>query len=788
MFKWKPIVQWSLGIIVFVTSLGLGGAYAHLRPSLPEVDGELAVPGLQAPVEVIRDRWGVPHIYAQGERDLFFAQGYVHAQDRLWQMELGRRAARGTLAEVFGESALPADRLARSLGLARAAAAEWQGVDGEPRRLLEAYAQGVNAFLSAPGRRLPPEFDLLDLECEPWKPEDTLAWARVLAWTMDGDWQAELMQARLLLAVGPERTAELVPALAVAASDAHDLTAVSVPTLLEAAAEGWPWAGGGLGGSAWVVGGGRTESGAPILASAPQLPVQMPSPWYEMHLVGGRYDVIGTGFPGLPGLVLGRNRAIAWGLSGSTADGMDLYLERVRPGDPPRAEYQGDWEPLEVREETILVRGLEEPVLHTVCRTRHGPLVSDLETGASEQLALSWVGDGQPAALALNLLELNRATDWQSFQAALDGWAAPSAVVPFADVWGNVGYATAGAVPGRSDWDGSLPVPGWTGAYEWSTSATAQRLPRELRTASDTVIAGGGSVAPVDWPQRTWDGAEAATDAVRIAELIQQRSRLTLEDAQAIQCDDQGPAQPLLDLLLALPPEGWLQERTTPYLRDWDLRYDAESVGAGIYEVFYWRLVHNMLDDELGAELVDSYLDAYPGHRAAIEALAQDPDSPWFDDQRTPEREGRDDMVACSYADAIERLGRRFGDLPYEWNWGRVHHVTFEHLLGQQWPLNLLLNRGAMRAGGGPECADANGSSYGDRLAVGAVPYRLVVDLAGGGGVVGMNTTGQSGNALSAHYTDMIELWRQGSYHPLLYERPAILEAKEGVLSLSPAP
>jgi len=783
----RNAIALSLIAIVVLTLVGVGGAYAYVRPSLP-ASGLVQLEGVRAPVEVLRDRWGVPHIFAHSEEDLFFAQGYVTAQDRLWQMELGRRAARGTLAEVLGEEAVPGDRLARTLGFARAADLEWAGLDADVRGALEAYARGVNAFLTTPGQRLPFEFILKGAAPAPWQPQDSLAWARLLAWCLDGDWQQEVMRARLVQAVGAARAAELDPALTglgTAPADLGYLAALSEETLLEAGARVWPWAG-GLSGTSWAVGGAKTASGAPILASAPQLPPQMPSPWYEVHLVGGRYDVIGAGLPGLPGVAMGRNRSIVWGLGKAAADTMDLYVERVRPGDRPQAEYEGGWEAMGAVEEQISVRGQAEPLRITVYTTRHGPLITPLESSGAAQVALRWSGDGRPAALVQGTLAVGRAAGWPEFEAALQEWGAPALILPYGDAQGSVGYACTGAVPERPGAGGALPVPGWAAGYEWGRLATAEELPKELRPAGSTLVVTGGVATPPGWPEQTWDDARTAA-AARIIELLGTNELLTAEAAQTIQCDDRAPDQPLLALLRELPPQGWLQERTMPYVRDWDGRYDAESAGAGIYETFCWRLAHNTLDDELGAGLVDAYLDACLDHRAVLERLAAQPDSPWFDDSRTPVREGRAESIARSFADALEWLGRRFGDLPYEWNWGRVHNVTFAHALSKEGTAQrLLLSRGAMRAGGGPGSVDAVAAGYGQRMAVSAVPYRLVVDLGQGGQMRAMNSTGQSGNPLSVHYADMIQPWREGGYHPLLFEREAIGQAREAALTLAP--
>ncbi len=785
-----PRLRKAAGILVTIAALtallGAGCAYLSLRP-VPPLSGRLAVQGLAAPVEVIRDRWGIPHIYAANDVDLFFAQGYVQAQDRLWQLELNRRAARGTLAEVLGERSLASDRLAKTLGFGQAADAEWPRLEPDVRAALESYARGVNAYLRAAGGRLPLEFRLLGFRPAPWRPEDSLAWARLLAWSESPGWQRDLLRARLVQAVGPERVAQLelgdIRRLSLP-GELGDLAVLEQPLLLEEGAEGWPWAP-HEGGSAWAVDGTRSASGRPILAGAAGSEVQMPSAWYEVQLVGGSYDVIGAAIPGLPGVAIGRNQTVAWALAAGPLDGEDLFVERVRPGEKLLVEYQGQWEEAQLRQEEIHVLGRSEPVRLDVWTTRHGPLVSSLPAGEGEAVALRWVGAEEPTGLVPGLLALGRATNWQEFQAALRGWTTPAHTLVYADAAGNIGYALTGAAPLRAHGDGGFPAPGWTGGYEWQGLAPARARPAGPNPGQ-VVASFGAPLKGEGYPGLPLGEGGGARDQ-RLTALLAAPGLLRPEDAQAMLTDLRGPEQALLARLLALPAQDWVQERTTPHLRDWDLRYDRESAGAGVFEVYCWRLAHNMLDDELGPRLVDQYLELEPNQRAVMERMAAEPGSSWYDDIRTPVRETCDEVMARSYAEALEWLGRRYGDLPYEWNWGRVHNITFTHALGVHWPFTLLYNRGAMRADGGPLCLNEVGTDYGARLAVSEVPsYRLVVDLGEGGQAMSANAGGQSGNPFSRHYADMIEPWRAGRYHPLLYRREDVLKAGEATLALVP--
>ncbi|MFZ5916551.1 MAG: penicillin acylase family protein [Chloroflexota bacterium] len=331
--------------------------YHYASRGYPRYDGNVAVPGLASPVQIYRDRWGVPYVDAASAADLFFAQGYLHAQDRLWQMEYQRRTGHGRLAELMGEPALESDRFFRTIGLSHAAAREWQSLDQSCRDALQAYAAGVNAFIESHRSRLPVEFRLLDHQPEPWQPLDSLVWGATLAWSQSIDWRAELLRARLIATLGEARAAELLPTepdhtpltLPPNISDYRALTRLSLP----ATPDETSW-----GGNSWGVAGRLTTSGHPLLASAPHTPLGLPSLWYEVSLHGGGYDVAGFSLPGMPGVILGHNTHIAWGLTNAAIDTQDLYLERLDPAEPRQYAYRGEWLNLEIHQKEIAVKGL----------------------------------------------------------------------------------------------------------------------------------------------------------------------------------------------------------------------------------------------------------------------------------------------------------------------------------------------------------------------------------------------------------------------------------------------
>ncbi len=797
--KWLRRIIVVIGIVVLLVVLLISlGGYLLLRRSFPTIEGTVQVAGLKAPVEIYRDRWGIPHIYAQNVEDLFFAQGYVTAQDRLWQMEFNRRVGSGTLSEVLGEATLETDRFIRTIGWRRVAEEEAANLDKETRTILEAYATGVNTFIDKAS--LPPEFVILGFKPHPWTPADSIAWAKVMAWDLGGNWEAELFRASLIEKLGEEKANQLAPpypadAPLIIPPEALGYQTPGIDHLLRQARQlkkVLGAQGAGLGSNNWVIDGQKSATGMPLLANDMHLGIQMPSIWYEVHLVGGGFNVEGYSFPGVPGVIVGHNEDIAWAVTNVGPDVQDLYIEKVNPANPDQYEYQGQWLEMEILEEEIEVKG-EEPVVERVCLTRHGPIITPVVEGATETLALRWTAS-EPNQISKSVFMLNRAKNWQEFREALKHWAVPSQNFVYADREGNIGYQMPGWIPIRAQGQGLVPVPGWTGEYEWEGYIPFEELPHVFNPPTHYIVTSNNRVVGDDYPyfiSHDW----AVHRARRLVELLESRDDLSIEDIKVIQADTYSlPAEKLLPYLLALEPEGWLQERAMNQLEGWDLHNEAQSTGAGIFQVFYLMLVNNTFADELGDELF-----ARTPHHLALEAMIEEPDSPWFDDVTTPERENRDDIVRRSFAEACDLLGKRFGDVPHEWAWGRLHTVTFDHPLGAVKPLNLIFNRGPIAARGSGFTVNAAGFDYsafaedlkpaeiGEVFSVqSGVSQRLIVDLSDFSNSLSIHTTGQVGIPFHKHYGDMIPSWQGVKYHPLLWEKDDIEENREGLLILEP--
>jgi penicillin amidase len=797
-----------LVIVLIVGLAGVGYGYFTVRRSWPQTDGKLQVEGLQAEVTVIRDSWGIPHIYATTPHDLFMAQGYVHAQDRFWQMEFWRRIGSGRLSEILGKSSLGSDRFIRTLGWHRTAAQELELLDGELREVLEAYAQGVNAYLSSHQGRLGLEFAILgltgvDFEPEPWTPLHTLTWAKVMAWDLSGNMDAELLRASLATRLGTERLEDLTRYYP------HNHPVIVTNPLEGATLRAVPQAawtthvlgqGEGIGSNNWVVAGSRTETGMPLLADDPHLGIQMPSIWYEIGLhcepVGPDcpYNVVGSSFASAPGVILGHNERIAWGVTNLGPDVQDLFIERINPANPNQYEFEGEWLDMEVIREEIGVAGQDEPEVVFARVTRHGPIINDVVGGAEEAwsfgwqpLALSWTAL-QPGTLMRSVLLLDRAGNWEDFRTALSYWDVPSQNFVYADVEGNIGYQAPGRIPIRASGDGSVPMPGWTGEGEWIDEIPFEELPRAFNPPEGYIVTANNAVVGPEYPYFLSMDWAPGYRAQRIVDLIEATPTLSIADFQRIHGDSSPVwAQEVLPYVQGLSSSEPRVAEALDLLRAWDGRAVRDSAGAVLFAAFQLHATDLIFGDELGPELLPQ---ARPAVMNAMPGLLAEAESPWFDDLATPQVETRDEILLHAVAAAVEELSGTLGQNMARWSWGDLHTATFANQsLGQSGigPVEALFNRGPVPVDG--TLATVNNTSYrpSQPYGVAVVPsYRQIVDLADFNRSLSMHTTGQSGHPFHTHYDDMIDPWRNIEYHPMLWARDGVDADAQGVLVLEP--
>jgi penicillin amidase len=776
-----------VALIALVVVAGAGFGTYRIRHPFPQVAGTLAVAGLQAPVEVMRDRWGIPHLFARSEHDLFLAQGFVHAQDRLWQMEFNRRIAAGRLSEIFGETTLETDRFLRTVGLRRAAEAEWEIQDADARAAARAYADGVNAFLARYRNRLPVEFGLLRFAPEAWTPIDSLAYAKLMAWVLSGNWESEILRAHLVSRFGPEGAQTLLPPYPgdhpVIVPQAVDYTPFRSPAVLRAL-DAAPRRT-GIGSNNWVLAGARTATGAPLLANDPHLEAGMPSIWYEMHLAGGAINVVGSTFPGTPGVIIGHNEHIAWGVTNAGPDVQDLYIERFHPTDPTRYLFKGTWENVTVVTERIVVKGRRDPVILPVRITRHGPILNSVVEGLPYFVALRWTALDRGTVLT-SFSRLMRAKNWDEFRDALRLWTVPAQNFVFADRAGNIGYQLPGRIPIRAKGDGLLPVPGWTGEYEWTGEIPFERLPSWLNPARGYIVTANNRIVPERYRHliaREWDPGFRAR---RIEAVLTSKAKVGMEDFRRIQMDVASlPARAIVRALGNVriaeePAASLLSASLLDELIAWDGVLSPDSRPAAIYEVFRVTLPGLIFKDVLGPDLFEKYMGRSDAWTLTIMRLLGDPGSPWWGP------DGREAVVAKALAQANEVLTQRLGSDRSRWRWSRLHGMQFEHPIGRVPALGWIFNATAPATGGDAYTVNNGGFSPKTFRQVVVASYRQIIDLDDFDRSVSIHTTGQSGLPFHPHYKDFVPMWATGQYHPMLFSRARIQEAAKSTLTLTP--
>ena len=793
----RRALRWFVGALLVLLMVVVVGGVWFIRRPWPQTEGTLTLEGLQAPVTVLRDAHGIPYIYAENEHDLFFAQGYVHAQDRLWQMDFQRRVGLGRLSEILGEATLETDMFLRTVGTNRAAQRDYENASDATKAILQAYADGVNAYIATHRGRYPLEYRILGVEPEPWSPVDTLAWAKMMQWDLTNSFRSELLYAQLLDALGPERAAELFPgytpgaltilreedlSLGTPDFEAVERALAKAGLLLDGVAQGW-------GSNNWVVAPSRSETGRPLLANDPHLAFGTPAIWYLMALHAPTYNSTGATLPGIPGVVIGHNERIAWGMTNLAADVMDLYIERLNPDNPNEYEVNGEYVPFEIVREEIRVKGRAEPVVVDVKLSRHGPLVNDV-LDLEQPVAMQWLATAQPNTLIDAMYPVNTAQNWDEFRAALQNWDAPMQNFVYADVDGNIGYYGAGKVPIRANGVGDTPVPGWTDEYEWVDFIPFDELPHTFNPARGYVATANHKPVPDSYPYYISTFWSTPNRARRIEEGLTAKERLSLDDMAAIQADIVSiPAQQIVPHLLAVQTDDIIARRAQDALREWDYRLDADSAAAGIFEVAYWKLIEATVADDLPEALRDDYLAQTHRHYQFMEWLLQQPaDNAWWDDQTTPEQETRDDIMARALAATVEWWGRQQGDLVHEWTWGRLHTTTFKHnVFGDISPLNRFFNVEAGPTPGDNQTPNANSFAFGDSFAVRGGPgYRELFDVGNWDASRVVITVGQSGHVFHPHYGDFAPMWLTMEYAPLPWTREAVEAAATKRLELRP--
>ncbi len=809
-------------ILMFVVIVGIWAGYI-LKSSLPQVAGEITLAGLDKPVEVIRDEFGIPHIRAESEGDLYFALGFVNAQDRLWQMDIFRRISHGRLAEILGPSLIGLDHRHRVFGYRRLARELYENADAESRAICSAYVEGVNAYIEISSDKLPVEFLLLKYRPETWKPEDVYSVLLWQQWMVTFNWETELAMVALIQKFGPEAALELVniqqatgPTI-IPESDKQYAPAPSridnivIPPEIdysqirfESSGEAEPlhtaWLrpiGQFHASNAWAVDGTRSASGSAILSNDPHIQHTLPSIWYMVHLSApGIDDAAGITTLGVPMITMGHTRHIAWGDTTTGADTQDLYIEKLNPDNPNEYLHKGEYRRFKVVKDVIEYRedGQMKSIEIEIRSSVHGPIINEIAqppVDAGTPIALQWAGYRRSDMIKAGSLML-KAKGWDDFRNALSHVATPVWNWVYADADGNIGYQLVGSIPIRKKGIGLLPVPGWIDDYDWDGCIPYDDLPSLLNPSSGYIVTANNPVTPDDYPHLISTRYAPRYRAARIEQLILEGKELSSEDMRLIQMDlRSGRGERLRDIFVAAcekhPRPGKDFERAVKILRDWNLETDVESCGASVFYEAHAVVARKVFAARLGPDLwkklyrsiasLDDLIDTESAHR-------------WFDDPATEAVETRDEALAAGVAEATRSLREFFRDGPDAWKWGGMHTVTFKHPLGRSGILAKLLNVGPHPIGGAMSTVNPGIYYFNSDLkpySVLAGPsMRTVVDYADVDSTRMVITLGQSERLLSRHYADQLQPWLTGKSLPI-WKKEADLEAHaDGRLVLLP--
>ncbi|MEZ4666841.1 MAG: penicillin acylase family protein [Anaerolineae bacterium] len=862
-----------LAVLVIAAIIVIGGVVIFnrwTRGPLPQHEGTItiktenltvnaeavSISGLTDKVDIVRDNWDIPHIYASNSHDLFFAQGFTQAQDRWWQMEFARHIGSGTIQELTGQNdnVMGQDVFIRTVGWRRAAELDYATYDESGKAVLQAFADGVNAYiLNRPASELAMEYNVLGITgvkipIQPWTPVDTAVWAKVMAWDLSGNRSEELLRSKLYAELGKELTDEFMPPYPFDQPDgkkptilqAEDLpiddSSLTAHTVDTAGIVGvdTTLAGGisatsalfksepDIGSNNWVIGGKLTASGKPMLANDPHLSIQMPSIWYEVGLHcqtvsdACPYDVTGFALPAAPGVIIGHNSRIAWGVTNVGPDTQDLYTIKVNPDNPLQYEWNGEWRDMTVHDEVIHFGDSADTVTIQVRETHLGPIINDNELddnakpmgfNNTDPMAFHWTATVERSQLLEAVLTIDRAANWEDFRAGARLWDVPSQNLIFADVDGNIGYQTPGNIPIRAaGHSGLLPVDGTTDKYEWKGYIPFDDLPRIYNPERGYIATANQAVVPLEYYDQLKEklGDQFGADsnyfisqewdygyrAERINELIQTTGPHTAETITAIQGDDKIiSAGEIASYLNAVDIGDAKYNEARDWMLNWDFQMTMDSQQAGLYAYFWWRLGEDIFHDQ--TKDIAGPNESSQG-MWAVNLLVQKPDDGWWDDINTTDKtETRDDILVRAFKEAYDQIVKDKGEDRTNWVWGKIHTATFvSNPLGQSGidVIENMVNRGPVETSGGGSIVNATSWDYDSNgFKVRALPsMRMIVDLGDLSLSESIHTTGQSGHPFSPHYGDMIDLWRNIQYHPMLWTADQINNAAAERLTLTP--
>ena len=759
---WR-LIKWGASLVLALAAFAaLAGAYLFYR-AMPAYSGAEKLAGLSAEVRVWRDAYGVPHIFASSMDDAARALGYLHASERMFQMEILRRVGQGRMAEIRGGDLLGVDKFIRTLGFYREAESSFSALSPWAQRRLEAYADGVNAFLAS--HPLPPEFLLAGDRPEPWKPADTLVIAKIEAYQLSRNYKIKLLRARLFAKLGKERTSWLFPG----GRPGDPITTLPAVSDTHASRDRIDEALGALTGmgkgasNEWVIAGSRTLTGKPILANDPHLELSAPILWYLARVVTPEGSVKGATLPGAPVVVLGQNDSIAWGMTTADSNVEDLFIETVDRSDPSKYLTPDGPKPFEARVETIHVKGGADVKL-TIRTSRHGPILSDVNAdladfvGPGKAVALAFTGLGDHDTTAEAFMRVNAARNWGEFLDALRLYQTPTQNFVYADVGGDIGFLNPGLVPLRKSGDGSAPVDGASGAFDWTGAIPFGQWPQLHNPQAGFAFNANNADFPDDHEPSFGQDWEENFRARRIQQFFDAIDKHSLETSATMQADHLSlDVKDLQPFIATIAPSDERARNARAMLLGWNAVMDKDRAEPLIYAAFLRSLRKILLEDKTGLPMNEK------GPFAATTLISLLRDHPsWCDSPRAPDPDCRK-ALARALDDGLALLVKRDGADMSQWRWGAEHKALFQHQVFSHVPLLDRVSDLSFSSSGGFYTLDRGGGfevssdmpfarTYGGG-------FRGLYDLADPEKSRFMIATGESGHIFSPHYRDLAPLW-----------------------------
>ena len=816
MQNWLKITIGIISSLLIIFLIGGYIFYSLLISSLPLYEGEISAPYLNEEINIYFDSLAVPYIFAGNDEDAAFALGYLHASERMFAMDLIRRAGEGRLSEIFGEETLPFDRMFRTVGIYRTAGNIKERMNPEGLKLLDAYSNGVNFYLEEKRNRYSFEFDVLGYQPEKWIPEHSIIVIRMMAWELNLSWWTDLSFTELIQQLGEERVKEILP-------DYPENAPTVIPSEIKSFAKlndnfiktdkafrkFLGMAGTHIGSNNWVVNSEMSASGKPIIANDPHLAFRAPGIWYAAVVKSPLWNVAGITLPGVPGVVIGKNENISWALTNIMTDEADFYFETL---DSSRTKYLLDntWKALEIIKDTIKVRGSEGFPLE-IKITHRGPLISNIhpynfvyndEERNYPPISLRWIGNEFSDEMNA-FIKINKAENWSEFTKAVKQFNTPGQNFVFADREGNIGYLFGGALPIRKGNATTFLFDGSKSENDWMGLVPRNELP-SLYNPSDNFIATANNKVVHDFKYHITNLWEPSSRIERINTLLGVREKHSIHDYMQYQFDIYSSyAGKIVPFIMAAFEKAEVKdknlEQSLKLLAEWNFKMDKFSQTPAIYLTFFDKLMKNIYLDEMGEDLFNQYVFlANVPYRNVLELLDK-PHSIWFDDINTGEVESKNDIIRKSLSDALDELELKFGNEIKDWQWGKLHKVTFKHpFSGASGLLDGLIDIGPFEISG--DGTTILNSEYSFSESIEEFPLfrhdpfdcelgpsmRFIYDFANPDEFFLVLNTGQSGNILSDHYSNMTQLWLDGKYMKIKTDEESIRVFQNKLLRILP--